>query len=126
MFQTMGDSCASQPLRWTRIASWSEIPDREAIKFTYRQGGIPREGFLYRLEGQVKAFENSCRHIPIPLDYGDGHFFDSTRSRILCQNHGALFDPSTGLCVRGPCEGAFLNQLTVCLEDGWVYLRNLD
>ncbi|KAB2660239.1 MAG: Rieske 2Fe-2S domain-containing protein [Verrucomicrobia bacterium] len=125
MLQSMGLSCGSQPLRWTLIASVVDIPKAGAVKFTYRQEGLSREGFLFLFKGEVQAFENSCRHIPIPLDYGDCQFFNSERSQIICQNHGARFEPLTGLCVQGPCEGAFLNKLPVCLEEGKVYLRVL-
>jgi hypothetical protein len=47
MLQSMGLSCGSQPLRWILIASVVDIPKAGAVKFTYRQEGLSREGFLF-------------------------------------------------------------------------------
>ena len=38
-----------------------------------------------------------------------------------CQTHGAIYEPDTGLCVRGPCAGASLFALEIVEENGVVW-----
>jgi nitrite reductase/ring-hydroxylating ferredoxin subunit len=81
------------------------------------------EGFVVRHEGRYFAYLNECRHLPLSLDGGSGHFLAEDRRHLLCVHHGALYRPEDGLCVRGPCVGAKLMALTV-VEDRdrlWVY-----
>jgi nitrite reductase/ring-hydroxylating ferredoxin subunit len=87
------------------------LPEGQTQKFEFTRDGIWREGFVARFRGTLVAYENVCRHLPIALDYGDGRFFDRSGEHFLCQNHGALYEPLTGVCVRGPCEGARLKSL---------------
>ena len=68
------------------------------------------QGFIIRHDGTLYAYENKCRHWPIPLDYGDGDFYFASVRRIVCKTHGAMYDPGTGQCDDGPCMG---QRLTV-------------
>ena len=43
----------------------------ETMVFDYTEVGIPRQGFLARLEDGWVAYENRCRHLPISLDMED-------------------------------------------------------
>jgi nitrite reductase/ring-hydroxylating ferredoxin subunit len=96
-----------------RLTTLEELRAKRAIKFSYRQEGISREGFVAIFEGRVVAYENVCRHVPIALDYGDGKFFNSGESHFICQTHGATYEPLTGKCIAGPCVGASLKPLKV-------------
>jgi nitrite reductase/ring-hydroxylating ferredoxin subunit len=49
-------------------------------------------------------------------------FWDSTRTHLVCNSHGARYRPSDGLCIGGPCEGSHLRPLPITIEDGIVYL----
>lgn len=40
---------------------------------------------------------------------------------LQCSLHGALFDPTNGVCVRGPCIGKKLEQVNIVIENGVVY-----
>lgn len=82
--------------------------------------GMVSEGLVIRYGGQLQAFRNLCRHNPLPLDYGDGDFLDSDERYLLCRNHGALFEPDTGLCVSGPCVGARLFKYPVEERNGKI------
>lgn len=92
------------------------------MKFEFKRDGISREGFAVLAEGKIVAYENVCRHLPVSLDYGDGRFFTRDRRYLICQTHGALYEPATGLCVRGPCLGASLKPLQVEIRDETVCL----
>jgi nitrite reductase/ring-hydroxylating ferredoxin subunit len=105
------------------LARLEDLKRVKTLKFLFREEGIQRQGFLSYFQGRVLAYENVCRHIPITLDYGDGEFFTRDGKHIICQTHGATYEPSTGLCIAGPCVGASLRKLTVKVENGMVALK---
>jgi nitrite reductase/ring-hydroxylating ferredoxin subunit len=104
------------------LATLEELRRARTIKFKYADDGIEREGFLVYFHDQVSAYENSCRHIPITLDYGDNRFFTRDGKHLVCQTHGATYEPLTGFCVAGPCAGATLKKLLIAVENNSVFL----
>jgi nitrite reductase/ring-hydroxylating ferredoxin subunit len=108
------------------LASIEELQRKQTLKFTYREEGISREGFLAWTQGKVVAYENVCRHIPITLDYGDARFFNPDRTHFVCQTHGATYEPLTGLCIAGPCVGASLKPVKVELISNEIWLEEPD
>lgn len=76
---------------------------------------------LIRSGDTIRAYLNSCPHRGVPLDWGNGEFFDSGGELLLCSTHGALFLPSTGLCVAGPCQGSSLKSIALLERDGKLY-----
>ena len=64
----------------------------------------------------------SYEQIALRLDYGDGQFFNGDGSLFVCQTHGAMYHPKTGLCVEGPCAGASLHSLKIETLDGEIQL----
>jgi nitrite reductase/ring-hydroxylating ferredoxin subunit len=92
------------------------------VRFTITRTGEPEASFVIRAQGQVYAFINCCPHRSIELDWGPGKFFDQEGHYLVCATHGALFEPTTGFCVDGPCEGERLEALTVFERDGQVYV----
>ena len=100
------------------------LADGQAVKFQFPGAIRPREGFVARFRGQWVAYENRCRHLPVRLDgEGDG-FFSPNQDFLVCHAHQATYDPLTGLCVRGPCEGESLVRLTieVVADEVWLIL----
>lgn len=79
-------------------------------------------GFVIRFRGLVHGYVNRCPHAGTELDWQPGEFFEEARIYLVCSTHGALFEPSTGYCVAGPCRGATLGKLPVREEDGQVFL----
>jgi len=104
-----------------RIATVDEVKEGQTIKFSFNREEKPQEGFIGRFKGKIFAYENTCRHIPITLDYGDNRFFDTKGQSIMCQTHGAVYEPDTGLCTRGPCAGASLYSLEVQEDNGVLW-----
>lgn len=79
-----------------------------------------REGFAVRgRDGEWRAYVNVCPHRLQPVDVGDGKLFNA-RGEIECGAHGARFDPDTGACVGGPCEGSALSPLPIEVRGGQV------
>ena len=87
--------------------------------------GIQLDGTHYITvlhEGSVYAYINRCPHLRIPLEWEPNAFMDSDSGLIRCATHGALFLPSSGECVSGPCAGDALESVKTILKEGAVYL----
>lgn len=106
-----------------RIATVEEIPAR-GLRFSYRDGPFDEEGILLRLgSGEVRAYKNECRHLPVPLDEREPkEIWDAEARYLVCSSHGARYRPEDGLCVSGPCQGSHLRALPVVVRDGEVFL----
>src|SRR3972149_12338130 len=78
------------------------------------------DGFLINYQGDFHAYVNRCRHMTTPLDFVRYQFFTEDGSHLICLTHGAIYDPSSGLCVEGPCKGLSLYRLPVLIDQGEV------
>ncbi|MCZ2498329.1 Rieske 2Fe-2S domain-containing protein [Xylophilus sp. Kf1] len=79
-----------------------------AVVFDVRHAGLTCTAFAIRYRGQPYAYINRCSHVAMELDGRSGRFFDATGRWLLCQVHGAIFDPPTGSCAGGPGRGGLL------------------
>jgi nitrite reductase/ring-hydroxylating ferredoxin subunit len=78
---------------------------------------------VLRLAGnEPVAYRNVCPHMGIELDWDARRLLTHNGRFLQCTGHGALFNPSTGVCVRGPCAGESLIPLPVRIADGMVIL----
>lgn len=84
-----------------------------------RQG--PATGFVIRFEGRVHGYLNRCAHVATELDWQPGEFFDHAGLYLVCATHGALYEPESGRCLAGPCQGRALHSLDVLERDSVVY-----
>lgn len=116
------DQTSDAMSRPQRIAALADLAERQTIKFQFERDGIRREGFAVRFEGNIAAYENVCRHLPLTLDYADNRFFTEDGMHLICKTHGAVYEPLTGLCVAGPCQGATLKRLETEIRDGAIWL----
>jgi len=83
------------------------------LRFAVHAYGADSTGFVIRHQGTVYGYLNRCAHVPIELDWAEGEFFESSKLYIMCQTHGAIYTPDTGVCAGGPCKGGRLRPLTV-------------
>lgn len=74
------------------------------------------EALLLNHEGEFFAYANRCCHIQLSLDWVDNHFFSADKRYLICANHGATYEPSTGECVWGPCFGACLEVVPLVIS----------
>ena len=87
-----------------------------------RFGPVQLEGFALRTRGgAVRAYLNVCPHRAQPVDLGDGRLFLPS-GEIECAAHGARFDPDSGACAGGPCNGRGLTPLAVEERDGALWM----
>ena len=108
-----------------RIVSVDRVPDDSTFLFTVRdpEADERKEAILVRLDGDVVGWLNYCQHFRhINLDKGTGA--ELRNGEIVCTNHGAYFEADSGLCTFGPCEGAYLDEVSVATADGEVYLAD--
>ena len=102
-----------------RLFALSALGPRESIRFAL---DAQREGFALRSpDGSVHAYLNVCPHRAQAVDLGDGRLWLPS-GQIECSAHGARFEPATGACVGGPCDGRALTPLTVEVRDGALWL----
>ena len=109
--------------RSCRICKAPDLPAGKSIKFVYKVDGINIEGFAANFRGNLVAYENTCRHLPIPLDYEDNQFFTPDGEHLICQTHGAVYHPLSGHCLAGPCAGARLNKLHAVEIEGEIWVN---
>lgn len=108
-----------------RVVSLDEIPADSTFLFTVREGFDEKEVVLVRLADGIGAWRNYCPHwSDVRLDKGSGA--ELRDDELVCTRHGATFEPDTGHCTHGPCEGAYLEEVDVELRDDVVYLTDED
>jgi len=104
-------------IRKKTVGTLVELKEKGVLPFTFPRDGRPQEGFVIRAGKTLRAYVNRCPHAGTTLDYGDGNVFIEDRTLLMCRTHGALFEPSTGDCVGGPCAGQGLEPLPVAADE---------
>jgi nitrite reductase/ring-hydroxylating ferredoxin subunit len=115
----MSSTTSSQGMALCASAELEE--SGRAHVFDLLEYGQPARGFVLRFESQLVGYLNRCAHVPTEMDWQPGEFLDDSRRWIICSIHGALYEPSDGHCVGGPCNGQHLQRLQVGEQDGRVY-----
>jgi nitrite reductase/ring-hydroxylating ferredoxin subunit len=107
------------------ISDQRRLGEGQSVKFRVVVHGLERDAFAVRWHGDLYAYVNACRHQSLPLDFGDGVFFDDDFDALVCVQHGARYEPRSGVCVSGPCEGGRLTALPLEVRDGavWCVMR---
>jgi len=80
--------------------------------------------FVVLYDGTLHAYVNICPHRGTPLDWQPGEVFDESGLYLICATHGALFEPESGRCIAGPCQGAHLQKIPVRQEGDYVVLEH--
>jgi len=115
----MLDTSVGEPLPLCRS---DDLQERGvAHVFDVLQWGEPARAFALRFDGQVVAYLNRCAHVPTEMDWQPGEFLDSDKRYIMCSIHGAIYEPSSGVAVAGPCRHGRLTRVEVSERDGLVY-----
>ena len=103
-----------------KLFELADLRERASLRFPLPQG----EGFAVRdASGAVRAYVNICPHRAQPVDVGDGRLWLPS-GEIECQAHGARFDPRSGDCTGGPCNGRALTPMPIEERDGAAWLAD--
>jgi nitrite reductase/ring-hydroxylating ferredoxin subunit len=105
-----------------RLCRVDEIADGESRGFFVELDGTWHNLFAVRRGDSVFAYVNSCPHTGAPLNFLPDRFLDIDGTRVLCTNHGALFNIDDGHCIHGPCAGKDLQSVPVSVENGEVFV----
>ncbi|MCW4460909.1 Rieske (2Fe-2S) protein [Sphingomonas sp. BT-65] len=74
-------------------------------------------GFVVRRGEHVHGYVDRCPHAGLPLAQHLDEYLTQDARFIACSWHGALFDPTSGVCVGGPCVGLRLTPWPVAIID---------
>ena len=91
----------------------------EAVPFDLVYDGQVCRAFAVRHQGQALAYLNRCTHVAMEMDIRPNRFFDATGRWLICATHGAVYQPATGACAGGPCNGG-LTRIVLSEEAGLV------
>ena len=109
--------------RIRRVCRREELPDGgTAIRFGIIRNGRDLPAFVIAYDGEIHGYVNICPHRGTSLDWQPGEVFDESGLYLICATHGALFEPDSGLCIAGPCQGASLQKIPVTLDGDQVML----
>ena len=118
----MPDEAGSAPPGALRLCASADLEESgRARVFDVMLWRSPARAFALRFEGRVVAYMNRCAHVPTEMDWQPGEFLDSDRRFIVCSMHGAVYEPTSGHCIAGPCAGARLMAIAVTEAAGQVY-----
>jgi nitrite reductase/ring-hydroxylating ferredoxin subunit len=77
---------------------------------------------LRQADDSIIGYRNICPHMGIELDWEPARLLTRGGDFLRCTGHGALFEATTGLCTRGPCQGEALIPVSLHIQDGVVML----
>ena len=109
-----------------KIAAHEDLEPGETKVVKVCLAGQDIEAILLKTDDGYLSYVNRCRHLAIPLDWGDGDVMDDSGKLLLCRTHGALYRLNDGLCVSGPCQGQHLFKVPLSIEDDGIYLVEAD
>lgn len=107
------------PLTTRTLCRLDELQDGATKGFRPPKGGFTGL-FAVRQGSELRVYVNACPHLGTPLDWAPDAFLSSDGRHIICSMHGAEFEPLTGLCTRGPCQGDRLELVAHRIEDGAI------
>ncbi|VAW67306.1 hypothetical protein MNBD_GAMMA08-341 [hydrothermal vent metagenome] len=93
-----------------------DIMDPGAKGFTLKEKRKERLLFIVKKDGDVYAYENSCPHAGINLEWQEDDFLNIEKNFIQCSVHGALFQIENGDCLGGPCNGEGLTPVKIGID----------
>lgn len=105
-----------------RLCALGDIPDGGGREVVADRRGAPLYLALFRVDGAVYAYLNTCPHQGRSLNLAADEFALLGDGRVMCPHHGACFEIRTGLCTEGPCRGASLTPVAVRVVDDMVLL----
>lgn len=99
------------------------VPPGHTATFRLERAGRTVSGFVVNADGQYRAYVNRCPHVGTPLDLWPNEFFAEDGRSLVCSTHGAVYEPTSGLCTAGPCVGDQLTSLPLALDGDTLVVR---
>lgn len=102
------------------IGTTNELVHGTTKKFNLNCQGKSVECLLACYEGKLFAYANRCCHFPLTMDWVENNFFSNDKRYLICANHGATYEPTSGECIWGPCYGESLLTIPIEISEGKV------
>lgn len=101
----------------TRLCHLDDIDDGDARAFLPAPTARCKV-IVVRQQRHLHGWLDSCPHYTpgTPMAWRTDAYLDGERRYLCCHAHGALFEISTGRCVRGPCLGRALRAVPLQLD----------
>ena len=105
-----------------RLCHLEQLAPGQSLGFRMESVGQD-DFFLVNDRGNIFGYKNSCPHWPgSTMPVRRNRYLDSESRHIVCSGHGALFEISSGLCVKGPCLGLRLSSVSLeVTETGEIF-----
>jgi len=103
------------PDGYQEICALKELKALKTIGFTYLKGEQELNAFIVYKKGEIYAYQNSCPHTGVTLNWQPNQFLSFDEEVIQCAMHGAQFRINDGFCQRGPCRGQSLVGIEVAI-----------
>lgn len=105
-----------------KICNIEELSNSSCKEFVVQNSSILKDAFLIQFNNQYYGYINSCPHTGVSLNWQKDQFLSVDELYIQCSLHGALFEPTNGSCIHGPCLGKRLQALELVVVDDAIYL----
>lgn len=109
------------PKAGTHLLTIDDLPAHGGKELIFTEGMYRASILVQKTNNEIGVFINMCPHAGTPLNMFDENFMDTSGRHLLCRTHGAIFDPVSGVCVRGPCKGEWLRPVAHTISDGNLY-----
>jgi len=106
------------------LCAISEFPEAGVKGFSLSNNETQQDIFVIRRNNQWHAYQNSCPHLGLSLNWQADQFLDTENAYIQCAVHGALFQIEDGLCVWGPCVNQSLAPVRIRINDAHLVVDN--
>lgn len=107
------------------VARVGEVELGHTKKFMLPVGANEVECFVVNYGGELYAYVNRCRHVPMTMDWVENQFLTEEGRYILCATHGAAYEPETGECIFGPPCGKLLHRVPLTVEGDLVIAHEM-
>jgi len=108
-------------IKLLKLTASQDLKEGQSVKFAIPRADRITEAFLIKKGGKFYSYLNICRHWSVGLDFDDNDFFSEDKVWLVCKNHGALYEPATGICGGGPCGGVGLYRVPLIEKNGVLY-----
>jgi nitrite reductase/ring-hydroxylating ferredoxin subunit len=108
------------PAAGTRLCAAGDVSEGQGREVVFGEGKDAFRIVLFRVGSRVLAYHNCCPHFSLPLNYEPDLFHLLDGGVLMCAHHTAMFRIEDGACIDGPCAGASLTSIALCLDAvGW-------
>lgn len=99
------------------LCKHDDLIDQQPRGFSVETSEGTVELLLLKQHDNIRAYQNHCPHLGIPLNWQPDEFLSIEGTHIQCSTHGALFTMEDGHCIAGPCAGQGLTSLNLDHND---------